>query len=229
MTTHPTDDELQTWADGEASDLSQAAAWEAHVAQCSACAARVDAVRSLGAGLRVWAEAVAPEVAHGAAEAGLADRVMAAAKASQEAPATTVGAHGDRTATDSAPRAPARVVPLRARQRWAWGAVPIVMAAAAAMVFAIVRPVRPRAPTGGAGTPSSVHDDARTTATVAAEPTPLEDLAANVDPGSAVLSVDGPDDHSSYSVLEIHVKKFGTPVAVVWIDDRADEGPGAVQ
>ncbi|MEI8258179.1 MAG: hypothetical protein WCJ30_21080, partial [Deltaproteobacteria bacterium] len=211
-TTHPTDDELQTWADGEASDATQGAAWGAHVAQCGACASRVEAVRALGESMRAWAEDVGSE----GADTDLADRVMAAAKV----PAAT-------GAGEPARREPARVVPLR-MQRWVWAAAPLALAAAAAMVFALSRPVRPRLPTGRGSGETADRGDARVPVPVAAEPTPLEDLAANVDPGSSVLSVDGPDDHSSYAVLEIHVKKFGTPVAVVWIDDRDDDGAGAV-
>jgi hypothetical protein len=206
---HPSDDELQIWADGEASDAAQAAAWRAHVDQCGACAAKVNAVRSLGRGVILWAESVA---AGGGAD-DLADRVMRAALADKRA-----------GGAPSAKPERANVVPMRgARRRWVWGAAPIAMAAAAAVVFAVVRPGRPVRT--NLPHPIVTLPDHRTTEIA---PTPEPDVAPGVDPGSEVLSV-VPADHTTYSVLEVQAKESGTMTAVVWIDDGSGEGTGAVQ
>lgn len=207
--THLSDDELQTWADGEAPDAARAAAWGEHVDQCGACAARVAAVHALGRGVRLWGESAGADGLAG----DLAEQVMRLA-AAEKKPAT--GAK------------PANVVPMRARRRWVWGAAPVAIAAAAALVFAIVRPVRP--PHGAHG---NVAQHARAPGTGTpdqAAPVPLEpDLAPGVDPGSEVLLVEAGSDHATYSVMQVQMKESGTPVAVVWIDENSSDGPGAVQ
>jgi hypothetical protein len=214
--THLSDDELQTWADGEAPDAARAAAWGGHVDQCGACAARVAAVHALGRGVRLWGETVG---ADGLAD-DLVEQVMRAA-AAEKKPAT--GAK-----PGASEGLPANVVPMRARRRWIWGAAPVAIAAAAALVFAIVRPMRP--PHGGRGTVAQ-HDRAPGSGTQdQAAPVPLEpDLAPGIDPGSEVLLVEAGSDHATYSVMQLQMKESGTPVAVVWIDENSSDGPGAVQ
>lgn len=215
---HLNDDELQIWADGEASDATQAAAWGAHVEQCGACAAKVASVRSLGRGMQLWADSVASEHA----DDDLAERILGLAReAKSEAAATsasTKGAPGGEAKTAT----PSNVVPLHAaRRRWVWGAMPIAVAAAAALVFAI----KAQSPRG-----THVRPPPHTNVAQPNLPTPLEpDLAPDVDPGSEVLAVQTSDDHTTYSVLELQMKESGATTAVVWIDDRSEEGGGTVQ
>jgi hypothetical protein len=211
---HLNDDELQILADGEASDATQAAAWGAHVGQCGACAAKVASVRSLGRGMQLWADSVSSE--HTVDD--LADRISKLAAASAPAAST------EKTAGDGGPKpvAPSNVVPMqRARHRWVWGTMPIAVAAAAVLVFAIK-----------SQTPRGTHERSHPHTNVAQPnlPTPLEpDLEPGVDPGSEVLAVQTTDDHTTYSVLELQMKESGATTAVVWIDDRSEEGAGTVQ
>jgi hypothetical protein len=205
--THLNDDELQIWADGEASDGAQAAAWGAHVEQCDACSTKVASVRALGRGMRIWADSVGGDGIDG----DLAERIL---KLAAESEASSAGG-------ESKPATVATVVPMRApRKRWVWGAMPIAIAAAAALVFAIKQP------------PRSTHRVHPPTNQVVHQelPTPVEpDLPPDVDPGSEVLAVQTTDDHTTYSVLELQMKESGATTAVVWIDDRSEEGAGAVQ
>ena len=217
---HLSDDELQIWADGEASDVAQASAWRAHVDGCGACGAKLSSLRAFSRGMGLWAESVADDPAF-AADGDLAERVMrmAAASAGATVPAAT-------SATPAKAATPAsNVVPMRApKRRWAWGAAPIAIAAAAALVFAIKQPGHPRTSTHIAQTNHPGHPE------VGQPPAPLEpDLASDVDPGSEVLAVQTTDEHTTYSVLELQMKQSGATTAVVWIDDRADEGSSAVQ
>jgi anti-sigma factor RsiW len=200
MNTHPTDQELLAWLDGEA-DPARSDTIAAHVEQCARCEQAVEAVEQLGRGLRSWAEDRAP-----APRVDLADAVLRTA-----APPTT-----------------ATVIPLASRSR-RWqpaAAVAALLAAAAAGVFALrSRPVSQ--PTTTRPAVVAVRTDAGPVERVLPPP---ETQVAMTDPGgSEVLAVDVEGAHTSYSVVEIEGTREGSTVAVVWIEDESETGSSGVE
>jgi hypothetical protein len=199
--THPTDERLHAWVDGEVGDESARIA--EHVVACADCRRRVDSVRALGGALRIWAA----EIDIGAA-GDLADVVLRG---------TTNG-----KSSASAPAAvPARATaPARPKRRWVWGAVPATaLAVAAVFLFAIRRPH----PTLGTGRGSGEHvrdAGARVAMAKATDDRPH---------GTVVLSVDPADERTTYSVMEVPGGQEGTTTSVVWIEDQPVDEPGTVQ
>lgn len=66
---HPTDEELYAWLDGETGAFARERETLAHLEQCVRCQRVLDAGRQIGDALRVWAEERAPAPAYDIAEA----------------------------------------------------------------------------------------------------------------------------------------------------------------
>ena len=108
--THPTDEQLQAWIDGEP-DASQGGGEDisAHVEQCVRCQGVIEGAQQLGSALRMWSEDSV------AGDNNMAERVLASGKS-------------------------ATVTPIASRKRsYRWLLGPATMAAAAATIFALVR------------------------------------------------------------------------------------------
>lgn len=200
--THPTDEQLQAWLDGETDASLSGEEMAAHVEHCARCQSVVEGTRQLGSAVRMWSEDSVPAVAD-----DMVARILAAGK----------------TAT---------VTPITARKRsnrWLLG--PATLAAAAAMIFALAHGPSGHSntpttqPTLVANPTTTIANDAGAGNTLVAQADPGgSDLG-----GSEVLSIEADRGQSSYSVLEIAGQREGTTVAVVWIDDKFDNASDPVQ
>lgn len=204
---HPSDEDLQMWADGELE--SGADALEAHVAACARCAAVVASVRSLGGGLRLWSDSLELR------SVSLVDAIEASvtpdigARGVSAPPSAEPTKKPELRALPGGRAEPSSVRPV-SRRAWVWPA----LAAAAAVLFVLGPRVSPR-------TTTSTHIDHP----IAARP---ETLAAPTEPGADVVRIDV-EGAKSYTVMQVPGTIEGSTTAVVWIQDEPEDTEGSTQ
>jgi hypothetical protein len=123
--THPTQEQLQAWIDGDPDALARGDETASHIESCERCQQVLEGIEQVGLAVRLWADDAVPAPA-----ADLADRVLALAKSEKH---VVNGASASSTA-----RANENVVSLdRARRRArVYVSAAVIIAAAAAGVFA---------------------------------------------------------------------------------------------
>jgi hypothetical protein len=244
--THPTEEQLHAWLDGETGAPARDETFVAHVERCAHCQRVLEGPRVLGAAVRFWAEdgVPAPAAVDDVADwvfraAATADATSSAATAPARSSSAATGAGSrssdgvtaaeagsDRAASTSS----AAVVSLASRRRrWAAvGGVTFALAAAAAAVFAIVRAsggpehVLPHTPGGGPiASPTGVlHRDAGRTS-----PAPQVALPG---PQTSPAPSTPRDETRGSSVLAIDGESDRTTYSVMEVDDPDENATIAV-